>query len=187
MMDIMLSDIGDWCLECGEAALFCPAFVNATTSNPDSGDSSDQGKSQLSPQVAGVIGAAVTLGVAGILFALAVLVFGVRFYRNNGRRTSDLGGFKGSKKLASDPDLNLPKHGAPVGVVAVDDDGLSKKGHERIGSWELNQKEVERNTFTSLGGSTAASDTQRKPSFEMDFDRDDINPLQEPTKVRESV
>jgi hypothetical protein len=184
MMNIMLNNVADWCLDCGETSIFCTTF-NENTTGTDGGSSSSK-KSRVSPQVAGVIGAVVTLGVAGILFAIAALVFGVRVYRNNGRRSSSLGGFKGSKKLASDPDLSLPKNAAPVGIVAVDDDGLSKKGHERIGSWELGQKDVERNTFASLGGSTVASETHRKPSFEMDFDRDDINPLQQPTQVRES-
>jgi hypothetical protein len=185
MMNIMLNNVADWCLDCGETSIFCTAFSSENTTSSSDGTSSHH-KSHLSPQVAGVIGAVVTLGVAGILFAIAALVFGVRVYRNGGRRSSNLGGFKGSKKLASDPDLSLPKNAAPVGIVAVDDDGLTKKGHERIGSWELNQKDVERNTFASMGGSTAASETQRKPSFEMDYDRDDINPFQEPTKVRES-
>ncbi|KAF2431149.1 phosphoglycerate mutase-like protein [Tothia fuscella] len=195
MLNIMLSDVSDWCTMCGEAAIFCPAFVDESRGSGSSSGSRpsrrpNSQKSKISPAVGGVIGAIVTLGIAGILFALVAFFFGVRVHRNGGKRTSDLGGFKGSRKLASDPDLNLPKHSAPPGIVAVEDNGLDKKSHERVGSWELGKsKDVERNTFSSLGGSTAASNEGRKPSFEGDFDHDDhdgINPFQEPTKVRES-
>jgi hypothetical protein len=186
MMNTMMSDIGDWCIACGEASIFCPAFVNASTGGLSGSTSSGHKKSKVSPAVAGVIGAIVTLAVAGILFALVAFFCGVRLRRNDGRRTSDLGGFKGSRKLASDPDLNLPKHGAPPGIVAVEDNGLSK-GHERVGSWELGKKDIESGAFGSLGGSTAASDAgARKPSFEEDeHEHDGINPFQEPTRVRE--
>ncbi|CAI6238796.1 unnamed protein product [Periconia digitata] len=52
------------------------------------------------------------------------------------------GGFKGAAKLASDPDLSLhgnavPPAGAGMGAAVL-------KGHERVGSWELRQKEVGR-------------------------------------------
>jgi len=141
----------------------------------------------MTPQVAGVIGAAVTLGVIGIGFALAMIFGGIRFQRRDRGKKSELGGFKGSSKLASDPDLHLPKNAAPIGVVAAEEDSL-KKGHERVGSWELgSSKEIERNTFTSFGGSTVGSGGIRKPSFEMDEDRDGINPFEAPVNPRESV
>jgi hypothetical protein len=59
----------------------------------------DKSDHDLSPQVAGVIGAAVTLGVLALAFILAMLVGGIRFHKVNRRMKSELGGFKGSSKL----------------------------------------------------------------------------------------
>ena len=75
----------------------------------------------------------------------------MRFHRVQRRPKSELGGFKGSNKLASDADVaNLAKAGAlPAGVAsfgATNTAGAGAGGdgrirHERVGSWELRQKE----------------------------------------------
>ncbi|EMC91561.1 hypothetical protein BAUCODRAFT_46040, partial [Baudoinia panamericana UAMH 10762] len=140
MYGILLADIGSWCTQCGATNLFCAAWnsSDATTNTTDSTTFTTQ--RQMKPAIAGVIGAVVTLVVAGLVFALAMLVGGVRFHRTERRSRSELGGFKGSQKLASDRDLtNVPKGGATVGasIERSPDSPLSPIGHERVGSWEL--------------------------------------------------
>ena len=145
---IMMHSIAEWCTTCSAPSMFCTGVDSNTivVSTPKSQTSTKA--HSVSPAVAGVIGAVVTLAVAGLLFALAMLAGGVRFHRVQRRPKSELGGFKGSNKLASDPDVaNLPKGGAmPAGIVsfgatntAAGADGRTR--HERVGSWELRQKE----------------------------------------------
>jgi hypothetical protein len=133
----MMSTIKEWCATCASPSLFCWGV------NDSDGSlvlpSSRQKHYAVSPAVGGAIGAIVTLVVAGLLFGLAMLLGGVRFHRVQRNKKSELGGFKGSTKLASDPDLSLANNGAPpAGISFVSD---SKKDHERMGSWELRQKE----------------------------------------------
>lgn len=98
-------------------------------------------KNPITPVIGGVIGALVTLAIALILFGAAMLFAGVRLHREPpAERRSPLGGFKGSAKLASDPDLSLAKNGAPIAGISFVGD--PKRGHERVGSWELRQKEL---------------------------------------------
>ena len=145
---IMMPTIEEWCNTCNAPSLFCtgvdvdPIMVT----NPKA--QATRKNSAVSPAVAGVIGAVVTLAVAGLLFALAMLAGGVRLHRVQRRPKSELGGFKGSNKLASDADVaNLAKGGAlPAGIVsfgaantAAGTEGRVR--HERVGSWELRQKE----------------------------------------------
>ncbi|KAF2661280.1 phosphoglycerate mutase-like protein [Lophiostoma macrostomum CBS 122681] len=153
MSRIMLNTLTDWCEQCSSSALFCTGVDSETIAVFLAGNK----KPKVTPQVAGVIGAVVTLAVAALIFALAVLVGGIRFHRVEPSRKSDLGGFKGSAKLASDADLNLPRNGAPpAGIVSF---GGSKKGaHERVGSWELRQKE--------FGKGGDIGDESRRGSFD---------------------
>ncbi|KAH9865815.1 hypothetical protein J1614_009402 [Plenodomus biglobosus] len=133
----------EWCGRCSSPALFCEG-VNRAPLDPLRSETTVEGigSAKLSPAVAGVIGAIVTLAVAGLLFALAALVLGVRFHcvAGGGERKSHLGGFKGSAKLASDPDLGLAGNAAPPAGIVTSGFG-AQKGHERVGSWELRQKE----------------------------------------------
>ena len=143
---IALSDIAKWCTECSSGALFCSGVYgdgNLTLSGPGTATpAATQRKNKVSPVVAGVIGALVALVVAGLLFALAMLLAGIRLHRQPRSRKSDLGGFKGSAKLASDPDLSLARNGVPpAGIVTAGMGDGAKRGHERVGSWELRQKE----------------------------------------------
>ncbi|KAJ4353396.1 uncharacterized protein N0V89_005125 [Didymosphaeria variabile] len=134
----------DWCATCSSQSVFCPT-VETTTSLTTSNNS----PSKLSPAVAGVIGAVVTLAVAALLFGLAMLLGGIRLHRveRRPRQSSTLGGFKGSAKLASDPDLGLAAKGAapatsdPFADPAGAAGGNKRIVHERVGSWELRAKE----------------------------------------------
>ncbi|KAL1607793.1 hypothetical protein SLS60_002730 [Paraconiothyrium brasiliense] len=144
MNSIAVKTSADWCETCSSQSVFCPT-VSTTTSLTTSAKSP-----KLSPAVAGVIGAVVTLAVAALLFGLAMLLGGVRLHRveRRPRQTSSLGGFKGSAKLASDPDLGLAKKGVvpatndPFADPAVAAAGGNKRiVHERVGSWELRAKE----------------------------------------------
>jgi hypothetical protein len=142
---IMMNTIPQWCTSCSAPSLFCTGVDSdvIVVANPKS--SASDRRHGLSPAVAGVVGAVVMLAVAGLLFALAMLLGGVRFHRVQRRPKSELGGFKGSNKLASDPDVaNLAKGGAlPAGIVSfgATTNTDPRTRHERVGSWELRQKE----------------------------------------------
>jgi hypothetical protein len=171
MNGIMLNNVEDWCTMCMAPTLYCAAFLDSSSS----GGSSNSRK-HISPAVGGVIGAIVTLAVLGILAGLFMFFGGLRFYR---RENQKLGGFKGSAKLASDTDLSVP-NAAPIGI-SIDD----KKGHERVGSWELkgSQKEIGatepgHQRFTSLGSTIVD-----RPSY----DGDDFGIHSTPVRPRESL
>jgi hypothetical protein len=133
-----LDDIVDWCTECEAPTLFCEAILNNVSNETASAVASNKG---LSPVIAGVVGATITLGF-GIVIGIALCLFGFRLdYHskdaNRGpitdlgvlnRSPSGNGGFKGVEKLASDTDLAL-KSGAGATVIR----------HERVGSWELHE------------------------------------------------
>lgn len=134
MNGIQIQGTNNWCNICNAVDSAIP-FCAASSKFGDSGKHSG-----LSPVVAGVIGAVVTLAVAALLFGAVMLLAGVRLHRNGGsRRSSDLGGFKGGQKMASDQDLSIPKGGAVVGAT------VERHGHERHGSWELKQSEPTQN------------------------------------------
>lgn len=201
---IMTSEVGDWCDICQSPSLFCAAFNQSSSSGGSANDNRD-----MTLQVAGVIGAGVTLGVGAILVGLAMLVGGLRFHRRPGlfERKSSLGGFKGTAKLASDADLNLPKHGAPIVGAAVASKVVeeeAKSGHERVGSWELrdsptslaNDKPMEEGRFSNLTRSTVGERSSRSPSHGSDgpgferrpsFEADDEINFSNPTRARESI
>ncbi|MCJ1224827.1 hypothetical protein MMC12_001473 [Toensbergia leucococca] len=159
MKSILLGSIGDWCNVCLSSAVFCPSYTNSTSSSGsvNETESSPAISYGIRPAVAGVIGAIVALAVVGLVLAAAMLVGGIRFYRSKAKRRSELGGFKGGEKLASDPDLTLGKSGFGATVVG--------KEHQRIGSWELgeNSKASEANL-----SSLHKAESLRRPSFEAD-------------------
>jgi hypothetical protein len=142
---IMMPTVSQWCDACKSSSMFCLGVDDANVSLilPPT----RQRHTTMSPAIGGVIGAIVTLVVAGLLFGLAMLLGGIRLHRVQRNKKPELGGFKGSAKLASDPDLSLVNNGAPpAGISFVPD---SKKGHERVGSWELRQKE-RRESFDAI-------------------------------------
>jgi hypothetical protein len=168
MTSIMIGDIGIWCQQCDplieeSTRVFCSYW---NTSDSLTGSFTDQGSSHhaVSPAVGGVIGAIVALVVAGIIFGAVMLIGGVRMHRVHSRK-SELGGFKGGQKLASDKDLTLPKGGAIVGATVETPGSPVPGGHERVGSWELKQHDLP---------NIAASHPARRPSFEGDDDVGDI-------------
>jgi hypothetical protein len=196
---IMMSDVGEWCDVCQSTVSYCAAHNQSSSSGGSKNVNKD-----MSLQVAGVIGAGATLGAVAILVPLAMLLCGLRFHRRPGvfERKSSLGGFKGNAKLASDADLNLPKHVAPIVGATVARKSVeeeAKRGHERVGSWELNDsptsptndKPMEEGRFSDLGGSTVGARSSgahgagstRRPSFEAD---DEIH-FSDPTTAREGV
>lgn len=108
----------------------------------------------MSPALGGLIGALTTLAVAALLALLSTLLCGVRFHRvpspllktKSPLSAAGAGGFKGSRKLASDPDLSIAKNGVPPAVVGLSFDNQNaaaagERRHERMGSWELRAKE----------------------------------------------
>ena len=135
MESIMLSDVGAWCTICNSPSIFCPAFTDSISANSTSNSTSPSPKKSspaTHPAIAGVIGALIALVLAAGTLAAAMFFLGIRFYRQKTKRRSELGGFKGAEKLASDQDLSVVK-GSGAGATVVG------KGHERVGSWELGE------------------------------------------------
>jgi len=141
MSGFALNTIEDWCTSCDAVTLFCEAIeLNASNSTDEDTTSSTGHRNDLSPAIAGVVGATVTLAV-GIMAGIILCLLGFRIdYRERKPRANagDLGvlrrsgsgngGFKGAEKLASDTDLAM-KGGVGASVIR----------HERVGSWELNE------------------------------------------------
>jgi len=198
---IMRADVGAWCATCASPSIWCAYY------NGSGAAASDPARRKALPEaVAGAIGAAVTLALAFLLVAAAMLCCGVRVHRQHDgagrgalfarRRSPSLGGFKGSAKLASDVDLHLAGHGAGMaGATVVAPAEAARRPHERVGSWEMRDggagaagKAGEEGRFSALAGSTVGARTSgaptvaRKPSFEAD---DDIA-FDAPTRARES-
>lgn len=168
MTTISIGEIGIWCQQCGpqpteSTRIFCSYW---NTSDSLAGDFTEQDSSHhgVSPVVGGVIGAIVALVLAGMIFGAIMLIGGVRMHRVHSRK-SELGGFRGSQKLASDKDLTLPKGGAIVGATVETPGSPVPGGHERVGSWELKNHDL-----PNIAGAHPA----HRPSFEEDDDVGDI-------------
>jgi hypothetical protein len=184
METIWMPSVADWCDLCSSISVFCPAFVSNTggsSSSPTYGAESS-GHHGISPVVAGVIGAVVTLVVAGILTAVLALLGGLRVYRMKTKGKSDLGGFKGAEKLASDADLTVAQ--AQVGgIVTGVRSPPAGRLHERVGSWELgDQTKAKDAQIPNLGPSDLS---ERRPSFE--DDELHVHPLAAPVKPDDRV
>ncbi|EEH40334.1 hypothetical protein PAAG_02389 [Paracoccidioides lutzii Pb01] len=189
MTNIMLSVAG-WCRTCASESVFCPSYLanfGRLGNRPNS--------RRLSPAVSGVIGAVVGLVIVALLAGLAAWLFGLRIRRTATRRRSDLGGFKGGNKLASDPDLTFGgKAGQQgVGVFVKQDDceggnssGDTHGGHERIGSWELRSK-------SAIPNSESDTESTRRlrgnASGRVSLEEDDtvVSTIAEPVKAHEHV
>ena len=177
MASFGMTGVRSWCNTCGSYGVFCPAFTGNFPSL-DGGQSSRKG---LSPAVAGVIGALVALAVAAIIFGLMMALAGFRVRRDGTKRKSNLKGFKGSQKLASDQDLTIPKGGAGAVVTTVEDTE-AHKGHERVGSWEL-REQAKREEAGHMGIVTPPR--QRRPSYEDDDIH--VSPYTPPVKPHDHV
>ncbi|KAK0626930.1 histidine phosphatase superfamily [Immersiella caudata] len=169
-----VSTIAEWCKLCDGVSLFC-SDLKSRNSSP--GLSSGRG-AFIQPTVAGAIGAAVTLAVAGLLFFIAILLGVIRFHRTGSDTkacTGTLGGFKGAEKMSSDTDLAWARGGTR---------------HERTGSWELRGKKgadvegQEEGVSPSATGVTVRARDLTHPSKGMDDDAISIAG-QEPVKPRE--
>ncbi|KAK5132318.1 hypothetical protein LTR08_009226 [Meristemomyces frigidus] len=178
MYNIALLGAGAWCSQCAASNVFCGAW-NSSIALSSGDDYNKSSHRSLSPAIAGVIGAIVTLAIAALLFAGAMVVGGLRVHRRQPNRKSNLGGFKGSQKLASDTDLTAPKGGAVVGatVERSPDSPVSAIGRERVGSWELRQKETDRPNI-------AIAQSEHRLSFESERP---VNPFDNPVKADERV
>ncbi|PLB47248.1 phosphoglycerate mutase-like protein [Aspergillus steynii IBT 23096] len=131
-----LGSTREWCLQCASEAVFCSGVLEREQNSP----STDNGKG-LRPAVAGVIGAVVTLAALAIIGIIGFLIFG---FRTNRFHRSALKGFKGSSKMASDPDIAFKSPTWEDVKPTTDQDpqnpgatGTIVRGHERSGSWEL--------------------------------------------------
>lgn len=183
-----LADIGEWCTSCQSINFFCEAINdntaigNSTVCLSDPASVSRTNKT-LSPIVAGVIGATVTIATFIIIAAILVLCGFRMNYRSRSKNSgggdvgvlkrSGSGGFKGAEKLASDTDLRLKGNG---GV------GASVVRHERVGSWELNESPVSPGARSSMDRVVSRADYGRRSE---DLDR--VDPFAHPVMPVERV
>jgi len=158
MYGILVGDIGDWCTQCGATNLFCAAW-NSSDTALGSSRLTNSNHDRVKPAVAGVVGAIVALIVAALLFGAVMLLGGVRFHRVQRHRMRDIGRFRGGRKMASDPDVTVPKGGAVVGasVERGPESPIGPVEHERVSSWELKQTGTERPNFAPPGDGFRAS------------------------------
>ncbi|PKX97433.1 uncharacterized protein P174DRAFT_418399 [Aspergillus novofumigatus IBT 16806] len=171
MEKFSLGSTRQWCLECGSSAVFCSGVMGKAKKTSTSDN-------RLSPAIAGVIGAVVTV----VALALAaILFFLVRGFHMRRMSRSSAGGFKGNSKMASDADLTAKDstHEDVKPAESPDSEtfgagGAVVCGHERTGSWEM--------TSTLAGNRTTA------PPFE--DEHDDIwntHSVLKPVQAREHV
>ena len=176
---IMMLSIEDWCSQCGSYSIFCPAFEGEN--DPSGGTDLTTSNHRLSPALAGVIGALVTLVVLALVVGAAMLLLGLRFFRVKNKRRSELAGFKGAEKLASDQDLTIPKGHA--GAMITDTGAVAGRGHERVGSWELKDSGKVEQAHQPMDQVTGTM--PRRPSFE--DDELNVNPYAKPMEAKDQV
>lgn len=179
--EFMIVGVEDWCETCSSYSVFCPAYEtdsgsDVSTPSGSSSSSSSSCSSSIKPAVAGVIGAIIALALAAIIAGFGMLLGGFRVYRQKTKRRSELSGFKGGEKLASDQDLSVAKSAVGATVVPADTD--APRGHERIGSWEMSPAKAKEAQVQSLAGAG-------RPSFEEDDLR--VTPFADPVKADERV
>lgn len=191
--NIAIGDIATWCLTCGSLAMYCPQFVDnrSNDTNSNNGNFSPSGHSSISPTVAGVLGAVVTIAAFVLVTVAAIFLGGLRCYRRDSKRQSSLGGFKGAEKLASDTDLTVAAAKGGAGATVI--------RHERVGSWELGDAKknaLDKGLDEGEGGSesrTTSGSIDRVVSmadYSSKHDDDAIsitNPYGEPVKTDERV
>lgn len=81
MAGISVSSVSQWCTVCGSTDSFCPVNSSSTTTETPHAQA-NQKSNNLSPPVAGVVGAIVTLVVIGVAMVLTMVVFGFRFAKS---------------------------------------------------------------------------------------------------------
>lgn len=150
-----LGSTEEWCLQCASQAVFCSGVLSKEEDSP----STDNGKG-LRPAVAGVIGAVVTIAALAVIGIVGFLIFG---FRTNRFHRSALKGFKGSSKMASDPDIAFKSPAWEDVKSATDQDpqnpdatGTIVRGHERTGSWELRNQNGNNHVNNGQGEDTVS-------------------------------
>lgn len=158
LAQIQVSSTKEWCMSCHSTAIFCEGAVPSVKAK----------QSGLGLVGAGGIGAAVTLVTVALLAAVFRLC---KSHIHRRPRSSNLGGFKGSQKMFSDPDISFaPAMGnfSMTGNTAARRPGRTIRGHERTGSWEMEHKY----TPTTISGLPDNGDD----GLEVNFDSEPVRP-----------
>lgn len=183
-----MSATRDWCMRCNSQSVFCTGSFGTSEIS--------YGKQRMTPAVGGVIGGVITLVVIGVVAAICFLIMGRR--KRGREHVPSLGGFKGSRKLASDTDVTLrsPIWDKSTSAEAEQSDGISAgggwvHGHERTGSWEMGQRRGNSDNIQST--------TTRPTSDQWPMQRHIVDPWEQaeeewqlhsglrPVRIRESV
>lgn len=175
MQNISISSPEDWCTQCDSKLPFCAVSADETGggTEPLSPSLSPDHKA-IGPAVAGVIGAIVALAAASILFALLILIGGVRFHRDRSQRRCGLGRFRAGQKLTSDQNVPASKN--------EDRDAAIGEREDRVNSWELREQGKE-NDESHIAW------TEPELSRKQSCETEDMRPYHslEPTKAVEGV
>ncbi|KAJ5106961.1 hypothetical protein N7456_003636 [Penicillium angulare] len=169
----------EWCTLCNADSVFCSGVMSH-------GHSSSK-KKGVSPAVAGVIGAVVTLAVIGLLALAGFLI--LWFRKRRGDHKPSTGGFKGPGKLASDTDVSFrnPIWGTDKTASMEQDNevsggGVVVRGQERLGSWEMGQPNPEMETTMPAQPGRLAQPSTLEEESEWQ-----LHSRLQPVKIRESV
>ncbi|KAJ5713382.1 uncharacterized protein N7483_010563 [Penicillium malachiteum] len=173
-----VASIQEWCIRCNADSVFCSGVL-------DRSDSISK-KKGISPVVAGVIGAVVTLVVIGLLAMLGFFL--CSFRKRQGSHRPSMGGFKGTSKLASDTDVSFRNpiwesgKSAPMEQDNEVLSGVIVRGQERLGSWEMGQQvsEIENTQPITSSAAGHVSNMENEPEWS-------LHTRLQPVKVRETV
>lgn len=130
----------DWCSLCQIDSNFCDVVEGynnpSSPSSTASADNSSSKSKQMSPAVAGVIGAIIMLAITGIAAGIAFLVFGVGIYRDRRRSSviSGLGRTAPKEKVGSDIELPLSPTAAPMPRAFDDDEVEEERQYNTVSS-----------------------------------------------------
>ena len=182
MGQFSLNDLVDWCLDCASGSLFCEALMLNYNSDTETGSGSSKKAKVLSGPVAGIIGATIAIVLLIIIGTILALVgFRLEYHpREKGvgsnlgvlKRSGSGGGFKGAEKLASDTDLAM-KGGAGATIVR----------HERVGSWELNDRPDKKNSSLAKDIESGRTNYGRKSEDGIGG----VDPYGEPVKALDAI
>lgn len=174
-----VQSISEWCIRCNADSIFCGGALG------NDKPTSKKGKG-VSPAVAGVIGAVVTLAVIALLAVLGIFL--PRVFRKRKDRQASTGGFKGMTKMASDTDVSFqnPIWGATKTSSSQKQQEVSTTdsrghGHERLGSWEMNEHKA------GLDGSPPTTTRGMHAALGNDQDDLEIHSGLQPVREHESI
>ncbi|KAL9096898.1 MAG: hypothetical protein Q9165_000862 [Trypethelium subeluteriae] len=167
----------DWCTRCDAQTLFCIG-INALASNGTAAGS------RLSNAVAGVIGAAVTIGVILVLALIAFALGGLRLHTV---RSPLIACICGRKRGASRTSTGQPRSKAPDSGALPPQDNKHESLQSAVTAVDGPHDESDRVRIIGRSkGESWEMTSVRRQSLDED-DKDKVDEMGEPVEARESV